>query len=63
MLKKFIIPMKLLCLFGVVGGGSFCIASNLLLKGFDTNFLSFINITFPMYCNSVLNNWHFLEIF
>ena len=59
MLKKFAIPAKLLQTFGIIGSCSFCIASHLLLKGLTQTFLSFINIMFPMYCNSVLNNWHF----
>ena len=58
-LKKFTIPAKCLQPFGVVGGCSFCTASNLLLKGLTQTFLSFINMMFLMYCNSVLNNWHF----
>ena len=43
----------------VVGGCSFCMASILLLHGLTQIFLFFMNIVFPMYCNSVLNNWHF----
>ena len=59
MLKKFTIPVKLLQPFGVFGSYSFCIASNLLLKGLTQTFQSVINMMFPKYCNSVLNNWHF----
>ena len=55
MLKKFTIPVKLLHPFGVVGRCNFCIASNLFLHNLTQTFLSFINIMFPMYCNSVLN--------
>ena len=51
--------MKLLQTFGVVGNCNFCMAWRLLLNGLTQTFLSFINIMFPMYCNSVLNNWHF----
>ena len=58
-LKKLTIPVKPQQPFGVVGSFNFCIASNLLLNGLTQTFLSFINIVFPMYCNSVLNNWHF----
>ena len=58
-LRKFTIPAKLLQLFGVVGYHNFYMPSSLLLKGLMKTFLSFMNIMFPMYCNSVLNNWHF----
>ena len=63
-LKKFTIPTKLLHPFTVEGGWSFCIASNLLLKGCTHTLLSYINISLSMYCRFVLNNWHFFgEIF
>ena len=58
-LRKFIIPMKLLHPLTAVGGCNFCITSNLLLNGFMHTLLSFINIVLPMYCNSVLKNCHF----
>ena len=51
---------KLLHPLGVFAGCSFCIASNLFLNGFTHTFLISINISFPMYCKPVLNNWHFL---
>ena len=59
-LRKFTTPAKLQHPLGVFGGGSFCIASNLLLNGFKHTFLFSIYIAFPMYCRLVLNNWHFL---
>ena len=34
-------------------------ASNLLLNGLTQTLLSFVNIMFPIYCNSVLNSWNF----
>ena len=58
-LRKLTIPVKLLQPIGVVGSVNFCMAYNLLLNGLTQTFLSFINITFPLYCNSALNNWHF----
>ena len=60
MLRKFILPAKLLQPFAMVGGCRFCIASNLFPKGFTHTFLFQINISLPMYCRLVLNNWHFL---
>ena len=57
---KFTILAKLLQPFGVVGGFNLCIASNLLLNGSAHTLLSFMKMVLPMYCNSVLNNWHFL---
>ena len=47
-LRKFTIPTKLLHPFTVVGGYSFWIASNLLLRGLMQALLSFINISLPM---------------
>ena len=47
-LEKFTIPAKLLCPLAVVGGCSFCMASNLLLNGLMQTLLSFMNIVFPM---------------
>ena len=58
-LRKLTIPAKLLHPFAVVGGCSLCIASNLLLKGCTHTFLFWINISLPIYCRFVLNNWHF----
>ena len=58
-LRKLTIPIKLLHPLTVVGGYNFCIASHLLLNGLIQTLLYFINIVFPMYCNSVLNNLHF----
>ena len=58
-LRKFTIPVKLLHPFAVVGGYNFCIASNLFLKGLTQTLLYFMKIVLPIYCNSVLNNWHF----
>ena len=43
----------------VVDGCNFCMGSNLLLNGLMQTLLSFMNIVFPIYCNSVLNSWHF----
>ena len=60
-LRKFTIPAKLLQLFSVVSGHNFCMTLSLLLNGLMQTFLSFMNIMFPMYCNSVLNNWHFFR--
>ena len=60
MLRKFTTPAELLHPLGVFGGCSFCIACNLLLNGFMHTFLLSINISFPIYCKLVLNNWHFL---
>ena len=45
--------------FTVAGGWSFCIASNLLLNSLMQTLLSFMNISLPMYCKFVLNNWHY----
>ena len=60
MLTKFTTPAILLQPFWVIEGFNFWIASNLLLNGFTHTLLSFIKkIVFPIYCNSVLNNWHF----
>ena len=59
-LRKFTIPTKLLHPFTVVGGCSFCIASNLLCRGLTQTLLFFMNISFPMYCKFVLNNMTFL---
>ena len=50
-LKKLTIPAKLLQPFGV-GGLNFCVASSLLHNGLTQTFLSFINMMFPIYCNS-----------
>ena len=58
-LTKFTIPVKLLHPLAVVGGCNFCMASNLLLNSLMQTLLSSMNIVFPIYCNSVLNNWHF----
>ena len=44
--------------FGIFGGSNFNIASILLLRGLTHIFLSFINVVFPIYCDSVLNDWH-----
>ena len=64
MLTKLTIPAKLFHCLAVVGAFIFCITSNLLHKGFTQTLLSFMNIVFPIYCNSVLNNCHFFrEIF
>ena len=52
--------MKLLHPLTVVGGCNFCMASNLLLDSLMQTLLSFMNIVFPIYCNSVLNNCYFL---
>ena len=52
-------PVKLLHPFGILGSSNFNIASILLQRDLTHTFLSFINIVFPIYCNSVLNNWHF----
>ena len=59
MLRKFTIPAKHLQPFGVVGGHSFCMASSPLHNGLTQTFLSLMNIMFPIYCDSVLNRWHF----
>ena len=58
-LRKLTIPEKLLQPFGVVGGHNFCMALNLLLNSLMQTFLSFMNIMFPMYSISDLNNYHF----
>ena len=60
-LRKYIIPAKLLHVLAVVGGCNFCMASNLLLNGFTQTLLSLMNIVLPMYCNSNLYNWHFFR--
>ena len=60
MLRKFTTSAKLLHPLGVFGGCNFCIASNLFLSGFTHTLLLLINISLPMYCRLVLNNWHFL---
>ena len=60
-LRKFTIPGKLLQPFGVVDDHKFCMALSLLLNGLTQTFLSFMNITFPIYCNSVLNSWLFFR--
>ena len=63
-IRKLTIHTKLLHPFAVVGGCSLCIASNLLLKGCTHTLLFWINISLPIYCRFVLNNWHFFgEIF
>ena len=59
-LRKFTTPAKLLHVLGIFGGCSFCTASNLFLNGFTNTFLLSMNISFPIYCKLVLNNWHFL---
>ena len=56
MLIKLTIPVKLLHCLAVAGAFIFCITSNQLHKGFTQTLLSFINIVFPIYCNSVLNS-------
>ena len=39
-------------------------ASSLLHKGFTHTLFSLMKMVFPIYCSSVLNNWHFFgEIF
>ena len=58
-LRKFTIPTKLLHPLTVVDGCNFCMASNLLLNDLMQTLLSFMNIVLPLYCNCVLNNWHF----
>ena len=58
-LRNFTIPAKLLHPFTLVEGCNLCIASNLFLNGLTHTLLSFINISLPMYCKFVLNNWHF----
>ena len=58
-LRKFTTPVKLLHFLTVVGGCNFYVASNLFLNGLTQTALSFIKIMLPMYCKSVLNNWHF----
>ena len=60
-LRNFTILAKLPQPFGVFGGHNFCMASSLLLNGLMQTFMSFMNIMFPIYCNSVLNNWHFFR--
>ena len=60
-LRKFTIATKLLHPSTVVGGFNFCIASGLHLSGLMQTLLSFMKIVFPMYCKSVLNNWHFFR--
>ena len=52
--------MKLPHPFGICGGVNFNIACIQLLNGLIHTFQSFINIVFPIYYNSVLNNWHIL---
>ena len=58
-LTKFTIPAKLQQPLTFGGGFNCCIASILLLMGLTCTCLSFMNIVLPIYCNSVLNNWHF----
>ena len=58
-IRKFSILVKLLQPFGVAGNCNFCMASSLLLYGLMQIFLCFMNISFPIYCNSLLNSWHF----
>ena len=62
-LTKLTIPAKLLHCLAVVGCFIFCIASYWLCRGFTQTLLSFINMVFPIYWSSVLNNWHFLGDF
>ena len=63
-LTKFTMPVKLLQPFWFVGGFNFWIASSMLLRGFTQTLFSLMKMVLPMYCNSVLNNWHFFrEIF
>ena len=52
-------PAKCLHPFGVFGASNFNMASILFLNGLMHTFLSFINMMFSIYCNSILNNWHF----
>ena len=64
MLTKFTMPVKLPQPFWLIGGFNFWIASSLLCHGFTHTILSLMKIVFPIYCSSVLNNWHFFgEIF
>ena len=60
-LRKLMIPVKLLQPFSVVGGFNFNMVSTLFLNGLTQTFLSFINMMLPINCSSVLNNWHFLR--
>ena len=63
-LKKFIIPTKLLQPFIMEGGCNFSLASNLLLKGCTCTLLFCINISLPINCRLVQNSCHFFgEIF
>ena len=63
-LTKFTMPVKLLQPLWFVGGFNFWIASSLLLRGFTQALFSLVKMVLSMYCNSVLNNWHFCgEIF
>ena len=48
-------PARLLQPLAVVSGCNFGMASNLLPDGLMQT-LSLMNIVFPIYCNSVLNN-------
>ena len=55
-LRKFIIPVKLLHSLTVECSCSFCTASNLLLNGAMQTLQFCIIIVLPIYCSSVLNN-------
>ena len=59
MLTKLTTPAKLLQTFWFVEGFNFWIVSSLLLRGFTQTLFSLMMMVLPMYCNSVLNNWHF----
>ena len=59
-LTKLTISVKLLHYLAIVGGFIFCITSNWLCRGFTQTLWSFMNILFPIYWSSILNNWHFL---
>ena len=64
MFTKFTMPAKLLQPFWFVGGFNFCISSSLFFNGLTHTLLSLMKMVFPMYCISVLNNWHFFgEVF
>ena len=58
-LTKVTMPAKLLQPFWFVGSFNFWIASSLLLRGFTQTLFSLMKMVLPMYCNCVLNNWHF----
>ena len=59
MLKKLTIPAKVLQPLTMVGNFNLWMASNLLHNGLTHTLFSWIKMVLPMYCNSVLNNWHF----